>query len=167
MLLHDEPPQTVALVLAHLPPRKAARIMAAMDPDRRIEVTRRMAAIREVREEVVREVGRVIGTLDANTNIELLLAGDTFRRDLPKATSIEDIWFYVVFLGCCVFFWDVFFRRVQVSFEWLKPVAAEVRDLVLRRERVEAPAEAIVRLSSRKAEVREKLVAAALFQGCS
>jgi len=102
------------------------------------------------------EVGRVIGTLDANTNIELLLAGDTFRRDLPKATSIEDIWFYVVFLGCCVFFWDVFFRRVQVSFEWLKPVAAEVRDLVLRRERVEAPAEAIVRLSSRKAEVRER-----------
>lgn len=60
LLLQDEPAQTVALVLAHLPARRAAQVMALMDPERRIEVTRRMAAIREVRPEVVTRVGAVL-----------------------------------------------------------------------------------------------------------
>lgn len=60
MLLQDEPAQTVALVLAHLPARRASQVMGMMDPERRIEVTRRMAAIREVRPEVVTRVGAVL-----------------------------------------------------------------------------------------------------------
>ncbi len=113
------------------------------------------------------KAGRVIGTLEGDAAIEPLLAADTFRRDLPKATSIEDIWFYVVFCGCCLFFCDVLFRRVQVGLGWIVPVAGRVRDVVLRRAPVEKPAEAIVRLRSRKAEVRdrfEQLRAAARFE---
>ncbi|RMG43593.1 MAG: flagellar motor switch protein FliG [Acidobacteria bacterium] len=60
MLLADEPPQTVALVLALLPPRKAARLLAMMNREQRIEVTRRMASMNEVRSEVVARVGEVL-----------------------------------------------------------------------------------------------------------
>ncbi len=60
MLLQDEPPQTIALLLAHLPTRRAGQVMALMDPERRIDVTRRMAAIREVRPEVVVRVATVL-----------------------------------------------------------------------------------------------------------
>ncbi len=60
LLLQDEPAQTVALVLAHLPTRRASQVMGLMDPERRIEVTRRMAAIKEVRPEVVNRVGAVL-----------------------------------------------------------------------------------------------------------
>ena len=88
MLLHDEPPQTVALVLAHLPPRKAARIMAAMEPDRRIEVTRRMASIREVREEVVREIGRVLEERLATICDEPIIPFDGIQSAADALTSL-------------------------------------------------------------------------------
>lgn len=100
--------------------------------------------------------GRVIGTLDGTQPIDRLLSVDPFRRDLPKATSIEDIWFYAVFGGCCLFLCDVFFRRVQVGLKWVVPAAARLRDFVLRRAPVEKPPEAILRLRSRKAELRER-----------
>lgn len=60
MLLQDEPAQTVALVLSHLPARKAAQVMGLLDPERRVDVTRRMASIKEVRPEVVTRVGAVL-----------------------------------------------------------------------------------------------------------
>ncbi|HHN75126.1 MAG TPA: flagellar motor switch protein FliG [Acidobacteria bacterium] len=60
MLLSEEPPQTVALIMALLPPRKAARVMKTMETERRLEVTRRMAAIQEVQPEVVKRIGRVL-----------------------------------------------------------------------------------------------------------
>lgn len=60
VLLRDEPPQTVALILAHLPSRKSARLLATMEPARRTEVTRRMAGIREVRPEIVERVGAAL-----------------------------------------------------------------------------------------------------------
>ncbi len=60
MLIRDEPPQTVALVLALLPPHKAARLLAGMEQDRRIEVTRRMAGINEIRPNVVDRIGETL-----------------------------------------------------------------------------------------------------------
>jgi flagellar motor switch protein FliG len=60
MLLAEEAPQTAALVLAHLPPRKAARIMLLLPVERRLEVTRRMATIREIRPDVVQRVAQVL-----------------------------------------------------------------------------------------------------------
>jgi flagellar motor switch protein FliG len=59
-LLAEEAPQTAALVLAHLPPRKAARVLLALPAERRVEATRRMAAIREIRPDVVRRVAQVL-----------------------------------------------------------------------------------------------------------
>ncbi len=43
--------------------------------------------------------------------------GDPFRRDLPQAVSTQDIWPWLVLLASCVFFADVFVRRVQVDFQ--------------------------------------------------
>ncbi len=60
MLLSEEAPQTAALVLAHLPPRKAARIMLLLPAERRLDVTRRMATIREIRPDVVHRVAQVL-----------------------------------------------------------------------------------------------------------
>ena len=37
--------------------------------------------------------------------------------------------------ACCVFFGDVFVRRVQVSLAWVPPLAGRARDWILRRSR--------------------------------
>jgi hypothetical protein len=56
-----------------------------------------------------------------------------------------------------IFFFDVFFRRVQVSFAWAPVLAGRLRDRVLGRQ-PQAPApEYISRLRSRKAEISEQL----------
>jgi flagellar motor switch protein FliG len=60
LLLAGEAPQTAALVLAHLPPRKAARVLLLLPAERRLEATRRMATIREVRPDVVQRVAQVL-----------------------------------------------------------------------------------------------------------
>lgn len=59
-LLAEEAPQTAALILAHLPPRKAARILLLLPAGRRLDVTRRMATIREIRPDVVHRVAQVL-----------------------------------------------------------------------------------------------------------
>jgi uncharacterized membrane protein len=86
------------------------------------------------------------------------LAANPFRPgELPKASTSQDAWFYVVLLAGCLFFCDVFFRRVQVSFAWVGPAAGRVRDFVLRREPKPAESEYIGRLRSRKAEVTDHI----------
>ena len=48
--------------------------------------------------------------------LEQLLAVNTFRHDLAKASSSQDAWQYLLLVASCLFFGDVFFRRVQVNF---------------------------------------------------
>ncbi len=65
--LRDEQPQTIALVLAHIPPAKAARVVEGLSPRTQGEVVRRIArlgdaspeAIRRVEEELAGRVGEV------------------------------------------------------------------------------------------------------------
>jgi uncharacterized membrane protein/Mg-chelatase subunit ChlD len=87
----------------------------------------------------------------------LLEMENHFRHNLPKATSSQDIWYYVVLVGSCLFFFDVFFRRVQVSFAWVPVLAGRVRDRLFGREPETAEAEIIERLRSRKAEVGSEI----------
>ena len=51
-----------------------------------------------------------------------LLEFNTFRHDLPKATSSQEAWHWLVLLASCVFLGDVFIRRVSVNFAWLPPL---------------------------------------------
>ncbi len=52
-LLEDEHPQTVALVLAHLEPRSAARILNQLDASIQVEVARRIALTEQITPEAV------------------------------------------------------------------------------------------------------------------
>ena len=80
-----------------------------------------------------------------------------FRRDLERAVSDQSIWPWLLVFGACVFFADVFVRRVQVNFLWLVPMLAKARDLVLRRQREVPAPETMSRLRSRKQEVSQQI----------
>ncbi|MGC9454775.1 MAG: FliG C-terminal domain-containing protein [Phycisphaerae bacterium] len=54
--LRGEHPQTVAVVLSYLPPARSAAILSSLEPDRRVEVVRRIAATREVDPQMLSEV---------------------------------------------------------------------------------------------------------------
>jgi hypothetical protein len=90
---------------------------------------------------------------DAQKALAPQLAVDPFRRDLPKAVASQDIWYFLVVAGSCVFLADVFVRRVQVNFLWLVPIWTRALDIALRREHQAAAPEVMQRLRSRKAEV--------------
>ena len=92
-----------------------------------------------------------------NEGLPGLLKADTFRHNLIKASSSQDVWHYLLLAAACLFFADVFVRRVQVSFAWLPPMLGRVRDRVLRREAKAAPAETIERLRSRKAAISQQI----------
>src|SRR5690606_1770743 len=86
-----------------------------------------------------------------------LLEADTFRHNLPKARSSQDVWPLLVLVAACLFFFDVFVRRVQIGFEWARPAVNWLREKVLRREKIEAPDERLERLRQRKAAVVSSL----------
>lgn len=85
-----------------------------------------------------------------------LLTADPYRRDLPPAVSSQSIWPWMVVLASCLFFGDVFIRRVQIGFEWLRPVWAFIDEKLLGREREAAVPATMSRLQSRKAEVQRQ-----------
>jgi hypothetical protein len=94
---------------------------------------------------------------EAERALEPQLAVDPYRRDLPQAVASQDIWPWLVLLASCVFFADVFVRRVQVDLRWLVPIWARFAEVVLGRERYEPAPETMSRLRSRKAEVDRSL----------
>ena len=54
--MQDEHPQTIALILAHLPPSKGSEILAGLAPAKQIEVVTRVANMEQTNPEVIREV---------------------------------------------------------------------------------------------------------------
>ena len=56
--IRDEHPQTVALVLAHLPPNKASELLAGLPPQKQVEVVKRIAGIDQISSEVIDQVER-------------------------------------------------------------------------------------------------------------
>jgi hypothetical protein len=93
----------------------------------------------------------------AEQRLQQQLAVNPYRRDMPLAVSRQDIWPWLVLAASCVFFGDVFVRRVQVDFRWLVPIWVRFVDIVLRREHQVAAPESIARLKSRKAEVDQAI----------
>ena len=71
-LLEGEHPQTIALVLAHLGPGKAAAVLAGLEPERQVDVVRRIASLGAPAGEVAGEIARGlaarmgIGTADGD-----------------------------------------------------------------------------------------------------
>ncbi|MEM9351470.1 MAG: flagellar motor switch protein FliG [Planctomycetota bacterium] len=56
--LVDEHPQTIALVLSHLPPPEASAILAGLPPDRQLSVVQRIAEMGQTNPEIIEEVER-------------------------------------------------------------------------------------------------------------
>ena len=58
--IQDEHPQTIALILSHLPLSQAATIVAALPPDRQADVAKRIALMDRTSPDVVKEVEKVL-----------------------------------------------------------------------------------------------------------
>ncbi|MFZ5830627.1 MAG: VWA domain-containing protein [Planctomycetota bacterium] len=101
--------------------------------------------------------GIVIEAPARGDELEALLETNTFRRDLPKARSSQDIWHWVVLFASCLFFGDVFIRRVQVSFAWAPRLMSRAAGWLFGRKDEPAEPQLIDRLRSRKAEVSERI----------
>ena len=52
----DEHPQTIALILSHLPPQQAAEIISGLPADRQLAVIRRVATMGQTSPEIIKEV---------------------------------------------------------------------------------------------------------------
>jgi flagellar motor switch protein FliG len=58
--IQDEHPQTIALVLAYLPPNQAAQVLQGLPPELRADVAHRIAIMDRTPPDVIREVERVL-----------------------------------------------------------------------------------------------------------
>jgi flagellar motor switch protein FliG len=58
--IQGEHPQTIALVLAHLNAEQAAAVLGALEPERQIDVVRRLALMDATSPDIVKEVERVL-----------------------------------------------------------------------------------------------------------
>jgi flagellar motor switch protein FliG len=56
--IQDEHPQTIALILAHLPAEKASEILVGLPSQKQIEVVKRVANMEQTNPEVIKEVER-------------------------------------------------------------------------------------------------------------
>jgi flagellar motor switch protein FliG len=59
-LLDGERPQTVALVLSHLPPSQAAEVLSQFIPSRQVEIVRRLVALENTDPELLFEIEQTI-----------------------------------------------------------------------------------------------------------
>lgn len=58
--IQGEHPQTIALVLAYLNPEQASAVLGALEPERQIDVVRRLALMDVTSPEIVKEVERIL-----------------------------------------------------------------------------------------------------------
>jgi hypothetical protein len=101
--------------------------------------------------------GQIIPVSLTDTIVALPPETNTFRRDVARTVSSNYIWPWLVLISSCIFFGDVFIRRVAVEFGWLFKFLARARDWILRREPEAKPDERMNRLRSRKAAVTETI----------
>jgi flagellar motor switch protein FliG len=59
--IHNEHPQTIALVLSHLNPSQAAALIISLPPELRADVAQRMASLDQISPEVIVKIAMVIG----------------------------------------------------------------------------------------------------------
>src|SRR4051812_36208472 len=59
--IQDEPPQTIALILAHLPPQKASEILVGLPSQKQIEVVKRIANMEQTNRKGIRKGEKVWG----------------------------------------------------------------------------------------------------------
>lgn len=102
--IQDEHPQTIALILAHLPAAKSSEILAGLPPSKQIEVVSRVANMEQTSPEVIKEVeyglehrlaGLMSQTFQKVGGVEavaemLNLADRTTEKGIMEALESED-----------------------------------------------------------------------------
>ncbi|MCP4592553.1 MAG: flagellar motor switch protein FliG [bacterium] len=79
--IQEEHPQTIALILAHLPSSKSAELMAGLPTSKQLEVVARIANMEQTNPEVIKEVEQ---------GLELRLSGLT-TQTLERAGGVESV----------------------------------------------------------------------------
>jgi hypothetical protein len=100
--------------------------------------------------------GRVLPEPTADTSLRDALATNVFRTDLARATTRRDSWHLLALVAGCLFFCDVFNRRVVVSFSWIPALGRCLTDRLRSKQHVPQSA-ALERLQARKRQVGETL----------
>jgi hypothetical protein len=103
------------------------------------------------------ERGILVEDPSGRDSLNSLLQTNHFRHDLPKATSSQDVWHLFVLVGCCLFFCDVFVRRVNVNVAWIGPLVAKGYNRLRGRATAPLQTEYMDRLRSRKAQVSSQI----------
>ncbi len=112
--------------------------------------------------------GVVVAEPQNRRQLDESLQANVFRRDLERATSRQDSWHLLVFAAAGLFLFDVFNRRVIVSFAWVPATARRLGGWVARRQTPSQPAPSLERLQARKSEIGQQLEdrrAAARYEG--
>jgi flagellar motor switch protein FliG len=82
--LESEHPQTVAIVLAHLDPRKGSIVIDSLSEERRVDAIRRLAAMRQFSPEMAQRVAMIL-----HRRLENM--GDTRRRSYAGFKAVADL----------------------------------------------------------------------------
>jgi flagellar motor switch protein FliG len=82
--LEAEHPQTVALVLAHLDPRRASTVLGNLDEERRVAAVRRLAAMREFSPELAQKIAQILHRRAENV-------GETSRKSYSGYKAVADL----------------------------------------------------------------------------
>lgn len=76
---------------------------------------------------------------------------NVYRRDLAPGRALTGVWPTVVLIGACLFFFDIFNRRVQIPWDLFRAFFARL----LQRQAVAEVAHPLDRLQATKRKVRE------------
>jgi flagellar motor switch protein FliG len=82
--IHNEHPQTVALILSHLSSSQAASLLASLPGDLREDIAVRMATLDQISPEIINKIAAVIGE-------KLQALGETSREAYGGVRAVADI----------------------------------------------------------------------------
>jgi len=83
-VIHREHPQTIALILSHVGPSHAAKLLAALPAAQRPDVARRMATLDQISPEVVNKIAKTIGA-------KLRLLGETSLEAYGGVRAVAEV----------------------------------------------------------------------------
>lgn len=82
--IHNEHPQTVALILSHVGGTQAARLLRSLSPEMRAEVCLRMANLDQISPEVIKRISTIVGQ-------KLKSVGDLNRHDYGGVRAVAEV----------------------------------------------------------------------------
>ena len=83
-VVHRERPQTIALIMSHLGPSQAAKLLAALPGKIRPEVIRRMASLDQISPDMVNKIAKTIGS-------KLRLLGDASFESYGGVRAVAEV----------------------------------------------------------------------------